>query len=308
MTNRVFLTFIVEPEDEGATLSGLLRSRFGLSRGMIRRLKKCDAAQIDGETALMRRKLRAGERVTVYMPHSFKEPVEPEPLPLDIRYEDTHLLVVEKPAGMLVHPAGYEQSGTLANGVVYHLQAKGETAGAGAVTRLDRGTSGLVLFAKHPHAHHLLTQALRRGEVKREYAALVHGRPVDDGGVVDAPIRRISFETSQRIVAPDGQPALTRYQVVARYPPAPDWPSGAALVHLDLGTGRTHQIRVHMSHLGHPLIGDRLYGRPQEHLIGRPALHARRLGLLHPLKGYRLELTSEPPADFQRLVQRIEAV
>lgn len=306
MDRRSFLTFVVAPEEDGMVLSTLLRARFGLSRGMIRRLKQADAAAVDGEPALMRRRLRAGERVTLYLP-PVEESVQPEPLPLDIRYEDAHLLVVDKPAGMLVHPAHHEQSGTLANGVAFHLQAKGEPPGAGPVTRLDRGTSGLVLFAKHAHAHHLLTRALKKGEVKREYVALVHGRVADDEGVVDAPIRRLNPTTSKRIVAPDGQPALTRYSVVARYRPSEAWPRGASLLHLELGTGRTHQIRVHMAHLGHPLIGDSLYGQAEKDLIGRPALHALRLRLIHPLSGYSLFFECRVPPDFQSLMNRLES-
>lgn len=305
MNDRAFLSFEVASNEDGMKLSSILRSRFGLSRGMIRRLKRADCAKVEGETAYMRRQMKAGERVVLYLPPSSKGHVEPQPLPLDIRHEDDHLLVVEKPPGMLVHPAGYEQRDTLANGVVFHQIAKGELPGAGPVTRLDRGTSGLVLFAKHPHAHHLLTQAIKRGEVEREYLALVHGQLALDRGTVDAPIRRIGPTTSERIVAVDGQRAITYYQVVARYRSVGALERGATLVQLTLGTGRTHQIRVHMAHLGHPLIGDPLYGQAEADLIGRSALHARRLSLVHPLDDHSLDLVSQPPQDFQSLLERL---
>lgn len=305
MNARAFLSFDVTPHEDGMQLSSLLRSRFGISRSLIRRLKRDDCAEVDGVVVPMRHRLRAGDRVTLYLPPSLESNVEPHPLPLEIRYEDAHLIIVDKPAGILVHPAGYEQWGTLANGVVFHLLSRGEPPVAGPVTRLDRGTSGLVLFAKHPHVHHRLTQALKDGSVEREYVALVHGRVADDEGTIDAPIRRIGPTTSQREVAAGGQRAITHYQVVERYRPSVDFDRGATLVGLSLDTGRTHQIRVHMAHLGHPLVGDSLYGRAEEDQIGRPALHARRLSLIHPIDLRPLELTSQPPPDFQSLVERL---
>ena len=197
LESSAFLSFDVTPREDGMQLSSVLRSRFGISRGMIRRLKQNDCAKVDGVVVPMRHRLRDGERVTLHLPPTLESNVEPEDVPLDIRYEDAHPLIVEKPAGMLVHPAGFEQLGTLANGVVFHLLSKGEPPVAGPVTRLDRGTSGLVLFAKHPHVHHRLTQDLRRDLVEREYIAIVHGKLADDRGTIDAPIRRIGPATSE---------------------------------------------------------------------------------------------------------------
>ena len=155
----------------------------------------------DGVAVPMRHRLKKGERITLHLPSGMESSVVPEPVPLAICYEDAHLLIVDKPADRLVHPAGREQLGTLANGVAYHLLSRGEPNAAGPVTRLDRDTSGLVLFAKHPHAHHRLSQAIIKGKVDRRYLAIVEGQPEQREGTIDAPILRVSESSSQRRVA-----------------------------------------------------------------------------------------------------------
>jgi len=299
------LQFVVGPEEDGLNLAGLLRSRYGMSRGMIRRLKREPCVFADGVAVPMRHRLRTGERIVVRVPSGLESSVVPEPVPLRVLFEDRDILVLDKPAGVLVHPARSEQSGTLANGVAYHLVTRGEPNAAGPVTRLDRDTSGLVLFAKHPHAHHCLSRGLAAGTLGRRYIAVVHGHLAHDSGAIDLPIARLNERSSVRVVAPGGQRALTHFRVVARIGPTPSLPQGATLVELSLETGRTHQIRVHLAHLGHPLVGDRLYGRAvlgDEELLLRQALHAYRLELCHPANGERLRFLSPPPDDLRKLV------
>lgn len=300
-----FLSFEVTEEQEGMPLASYLRSAFGMSRAMIRRLRKDASVKADGIPVPLRHRLRRGERITLHVPSGLMSNVEPEPLPLVIYYEDPHLLVVEKPAGQLVHPAHSEFRGTLANGVAYHLLAQGEPSTAGPVTRLDRNTSGLVLFAKHPHAHHRLNQAIARGGLDRHYLGIVEGHPEPDEGTIDAPIVKAGETSSERRVAPEGQRAITRYRVLRRFAPSDACQDGAALVEFALVTGRTHQIRVHAAHLGHPLVGDPLYGNPRQDLIGRQALHAHRLDLTHPIDGTPLTVESPLPDDLSRLVERL---
>lgn len=301
------MQFVVTGADDGQNLSALLRSRFGLSRGMIRRLKRSASVEADGFPVPMRHRVRTGERITVRLPQNLESNVVPEPVPLAIVYEDPHLLVLDKPPGMLVHPARHEQSGTLANGVAHHLLAQGLPSAAGPVTRLDRDTSGLVLFAKHPHAHHRLSRDLETRTVARRYIAVVHGRLAPDDGTVDAPILKAGATSSLRVVDPAGQRALTHYRVLARISPLPELLHGATLVELCLETGRTHQIRVHMAYLGHPLVGDRMYGAPEEDgvpwLPARQALHAYRLELRHPMTGDELRFASSPPPDLAPLIR-----
>ena len=314
-----------------------------MSRSLVRRLKEGDSVRVNGLPAPVTGRVRAGDRVALYVPPQLMSVVEPEPLPLAILFEDRHVLVLDKPAGVLVHPACIELGGTLANGVAHHLIANGELSSAGPVTRLDRGTSGLVLFAKHPHAHHRLTEAIERGEVRRLYAGICRGCPPDDDFAVDLPIARAPGSISRREVnRTGGQRAVTRVRVVRRFPPRaragpvpppaaatasfataaptstrhasspgecgstlPELPEGASLLELSLETGRTHQIRVHLAHIGHPLLGDPLYGAPIPGWIERQALHARRLRFPHPIEGVVLEFESPLPSDMECLLRAL---
>lgn len=299
-----FLTFDVLREEEGLPISSILRVRFSVSRKLIRRLKKPGCVLVNGKPSLIRRRAAAGDRIELRLPAGVESAVIPEPLPLAIAYEDRDILVVDKPAGILVHPAGPVLGGTLANGVAHHLRSRGEPSAAGPVTRLDRETSGLVLFAKHPYAHDRLSEALERGELDRRYLALLEGHLDVDEGRIDEPIERVSGRLTERRVSPTGRPAVTCFRVLERFPAKEALPP-TSLVEFELSTGRTHQIRVHASHLGHPVVGDPLYGRVFPGLIERQALHAHRLSLVHPASGERRAFSSDPPADMGRLLARV---
>lgn len=214
-----------------------------------------------------------------------------------ILYEDEDLLVVDKPPGQCMHPTVHHPRWTLMDAVLAYWAARGETRAFHPVTRLDVGTSGATLIAKSPAAHAQLARLQAAGAVRKTYLACVEGRVPRSSGVIDAPIGRVPGSIIQRAVRRDGQPACTRYRVAVRYA------AGTLLISRPL-TGRTHQIRVHLAHLGHPLFGDDLYGGART-AIARPALHAWRLAFPHPRTGELVRLTAPLPEDFRRLLERL---
>ncbi|MHB9146130.1 MAG: RluA family pseudouridine synthase [Symbiobacteriia bacterium] len=318
---KPFLIVSVPPEMEGASMARLLRGHLRLSSTLYRRLKRVGVMLVDGLPATGQTHLVTGARVELLLPAAATSLV-PEPLPLDIVYEDAAVLLANKPAGQVVHPTGEHVHGTLANAVLYHWQTRGETASFHPLHRLDRNTSGLVLLAKHSHAHRLLDLALQQGRVHREYLAFVRGLPAQAEGTIDLPIARLEQHAIQRGVRPDGQPAVTHYSVIQEWPeglagqsahpgalagrPVPA-DRGVALLRLRLETGRTHQIRVHLAHTGHPLLGDTLYGPadlppPPGLAPDRQALHAFRLEFPHPLRAEVLEFSLPLPPDLTALM------
>lgn len=298
---RPFLTFTVESFFAGQTLHNVLRTHFGMSRTLLGRLRREGRCEVDGAVAGLNTVLRPGVNVALYLSGHRDGGVSPEPMPLRVIFEDDHLLVVEKPAGVLVHPSGPVLSGTLANGVAHYLRSRGESSAAGPVTRLDKDTSGLVLFAKHPHAHHRLMRAMQNGGLQRKYLAIVEGHLEASEGQIDAPIARIPGQLTRRCVSAGGQPATTRFQVIGRWQGLPEI-EHATLVEVTLLTGRTHQIRVHFAHIGHPIVGDVLYGRAIPGLCERQALHAHWLHVHHPISGRPYTWVSSLPNDMQPLL------
>ncbi len=224
--------------------------------------------------------------------------VEPVPMELDVVHEEAALLVVNKPAGMLVHPVAAGARDTLANGVAHHFAARGLPPVAHLVHRLDRDTSGLVLVAGSAAVHALLDRQLASRALRREYLALVDGEVAEEEGRIDAPVGRDPDDPPLRAVRPEGGAARTRFRVEERF-------AGATLLRLELETGRTHQIRVHLAHLGHPVLGDRWYGRRGLERIGRQALHAAALSLVHPFTGEPLRCEAPLPADMAALRGRL---
>lgn len=225
-----------------------------------------------------------------------KTRVLPEALPLDIRYEDKFLLIVNKPCGQLVHPTHREVTGTLANAVLGYYAAHGIPVAFHPIHRLDRNTTGLVLIAKEPQLHHQLSPKGRK-LFHREYLAMIHGVLSPPSGRIDAPIARDPRSIIRRCVSPEGQWAVTHYETLKSS-------DAMSLLRLRLETGRTHQIRVHLAHLGHPLLGDDLYGGSRE-IIGRQALHAFRLSLQHPVTGENISVTADMPEDMRFLLKSL---
>ncbi|HEX2188088.1 MAG TPA: RluA family pseudouridine synthase [Longimicrobiaceae bacterium] len=289
----------VTGDEAGRSVEEILTGPMGVSRRMIQRLTRSRGIQLNRRPAFLGRKTRAGDVVAARVAPEEEPGLAPVPMELAVVHEDAEVLVLDKPAGLLVHPTSPEQDRTLAHGVAHHFAAQGLRAKVRPVHRIDRDTSGLVLFAKTPLAHAHLDRQLRERELGRVYLAFVRGRVEEDAGEVDAPIGRDRQRRDLRTVRPDGEPARTRYRVVERC-------AEATLLELELETGRTHQIRVHMAHLGHPVLGDRQYGGGGAHLR-RQALHAVRLRFAHPRTGEPLAFEAPLPPDLAELRDRLGA-
>ena len=281
----------------GEKIDTLLRRELHLSGTVIRRIKWLeDGILLDGVRAITGQRAAEGQVLSVRLADpAHRGSMVPAPGPLDIVYEDGDLLVLNKAPGVTVHPGPGHYADTLCNFIAYYYKEQGITADVHPVQRLDRGTSGLMVVAKHPHAQERLKGQLHTPAFRRVYLAVCDGTPEPPAGVVDVPIGRVPGSLVARRADPAGQRAVTRYRTL-------DAGRGRALVELELDTGRTHQIRVHMAHLGCPLTGDFLYGTEDPGLISRPALHSARLSLLHPVTGARMEWTQPLPEDMRRLV------
>ena len=281
----------------GEKIDTLLRRELHLSGTVIRRIKWLeDGILLDGVRAITGQRAAEGQVLSVRLADpAHRGSMVPAPGPLDIVYEDGDLLVLNKAPGVTVHPGPGHYADTLCNFIAYYYKEQGITADVHPVQRLDRGTSGLMVVAKHPHAQERLKGQLHTPAFRRVYLAVCDGTPEPPAGVVDVPIGRVPGSLVARRADPAGQRAVTRYRTL-------DAGRGRALVELELDTGRTHQIRVHMAHIGHPLTGDFLYGTEDPALIPRAALHSARLSLLHPVTGERMEWTQPLPEDMKRLV------
>ncbi|MBW7474473.1 RluA family pseudouridine synthase [Paenibacillus oenotherae] len=304
------LSVLVSPEEDGMTVRRVLERRLGVSRKLLSRLKLTEQGiTVNERRVYTSERVRQGDVVTVRMEQEESDDILAEQMPLDIVFEDRDLLIVNKPPGIVVHPTHGHYTGTLANGVIYHWKAKGEKVRFRPVHRLDEDTSGLVAIAKNPYVHQQLSEQLQRGEIDKRYFAYVYGAPEAQAGSVVAPIDRDPEEPHVRIVTPGGYHSVTHYETEAVY-------GGgiAAKVKLKLETGRTHQIRVHMKHIGCPLIGDKLYGYAlqngeaaeggsplMESAVNRQALHAAVLGLTHPITRETMIFEASLPEDLQRL-------
>ena len=315
------ITYVWTKEDEGLYVKEVLQRRFAVSSRLMRKIKTSGQIALDGRAARLRDKGRTGQTLTVAFPEESSY-FEPEDIPLDVVYEDSDLLVVNKQPFLVVHPTKNYQSGTLANALAYRLQEKGERWKIRFINRLDRDTSGLVLVAKNGHAQDAVSSQMEKGTTVKKYLALVHGLFEEPDGRVDLPIDKDPDHKARRMVKEDGYPSTTLYKVLQSWdvpdlgPDFSPWTGekrigGYSLVELTLLTGRTHQIRVHMTHLGHPIAGDELYGQLYGYEAGtdvldRQALHACSLKLAQPMTGEPIELKTAMPADMAECIERIE--
>lgn len=291
-------TFTVTAEEDGRMLQRVLKARYGMSRRLLRKLKANACVRVNGEAAYLTSRVTAGDRVRVILPEDRETDVVPQAMPLHIVHEDDDLLVLDKQPGVVVHPTKHYPDGTIANGLVYYWQTKGEKRSVRPVNRLDKDTSGVMVFAKHAYAHDFLAKQLQTGESVREYRAVVHGKVERDSGTINMPIARHPDHASRRIVHPHGAHAVTHYNVLQRFP-------RATYIACTLETGRTHQIRVHMAAIGHPVIGDAVYGdsvKNGDFPISRQALHAYAIRLVHPRTGKTKHFQAEWPRDLEILL------
>ena len=290
------LELVITPELAGVKVDTLLKHHLHLSGTVVRRVKWLeDGILVDGLRVNTRFCPAAGQVLSVRLSDPVRNSgIVPAPGPLDIVHEDIDLIVLNKAAGVPVHPGPGHFSDTLGNFLVDYYEKTGQEADFHPVHRLDRGTSGLLVAAKHPHAQEVLKNQLHTEDFRRVYLAVCEGVPDPPAGVIDVPLGPRPGSLMEQMVRPDGKPARTKYGVLRRW-------GDRALVSLELETGRTHQIRVHMAHTGHPLTGDFLYGTEDRALICRPALHSGYLSFRHPLSGETMQFSVPLPEDMARL-------
>ncbi|MCF0123462.1 MAG: RluA family pseudouridine synthase [Ruminiclostridium sp.] len=291
------LTLYIDPSQDGKEVNTLLRRELGLSGSGVRRAKQLpDGILLDGRPVFTNARARAGERLSVAVGDlEGSNQIAPVSGPLDLWYEDEDLLVVNKNGQTPVHPSQGHHGDTLANFLMAYYETIELVAAFHPVNRLDRGTSGLMAVAKHPHAHEILQRQLREGVLVRTYLAVCEGVPGAKAGTIEAPIGREPGSVLRRMVIEEGAFARTSYRVLRTG-------RGRSLVSLSLDTGRTHQIRVHMAHLGCPLVGDFLYGRETSELPDRFALHSAFIRLNQPITGEEIALEAPLPEDLSRLL------
>ena len=291
------LELSIPPELSGVKVDTLLKRYLHLSGTVVRRIKwLSDGILVDGVRVNTRFCPREGQVLSVRLDDPERRSgIVPALGPLDILYEDGDMVVLNKAPGVSVHPGPGHFDDTLGNFLLYHYDSEGETADFHPVHRLDRGTSGLLAAAKHPHAQEVLKNQLHTNAFRRTYLAVCEGVPNPMEGSIEAPLGPRPGSLMEQMVRSDGKYARTRYKVLGTY-------GGRALVELELDTGRTHQIRVHMAYMGHPLTGDFLYGEENRALIGRPALHSARLELRHPITGEQMIFSAPVPQDMENLV------
>ena len=295
----------VTSEEAGQRADSLLARRLeGLTRSAAARLLEEGRVTDRGRPAAKNLRVQPGQVLEVQLPEPEEPEARPQNIPLDVVYEDRDVIVVNKPTGMVVHPAPGHPDGTLVNALLYHcgesLSGIGGQKRPGIVHRIDRDTSGLIIAAKNDAAHLALAAQLADHTLARTYECLAVGNFREDSGTVDAPIGRSRSDRKKMAVVAEGRPAVTHWEVLARYP-------GVTHLRCRLETGRTHQIRVHLAYIGHPILGDTVYGnrKPVPGLTGQ-CLHATGLRFLHPRTGCPVELTCPRPEEFERMLTKLQ--
>ena len=290
------LIYTIEKDNNSEKIEHFLRQR-GYSRQLLTNLKQdSGSVQVNGQPRYMNERLSEGDQLVIHICETeVSEKIEPVALPLDILYEDEDLLVVNKPSGMPVHPSIHNYDNTLANALAYYFKQQEKPFVFRCTNRLDRDTSGITIISKHLLSSGILSSMVMKHEVNREYLALVRGYDLPDQGTIHAPLGRKPGSIIERMVGfQNGEDAITHYKVVKKE-------NGHSLVSLKLETGRTHQIRIHMKYLGHPLIGDYLYNPDMEH-IHRQALHSYKMSFYHPITGQFMEFCVPMPDDMNRII------
>ena len=307
------MIFTVGKEDTGKRLDAFLAEKTELSRSAAARLAESGAVTVCGIKREKKHPLKEGDVIELEIPEAEEYEATPENIPLDVVYEDNDIIVINKPSGMVVHPAPGNYTGTLVNALLYHcrdsLSGIGGVMRPGIVHRIDKDTSGLLVVAKNDCAHKALSEELSYHGIEREYHALVKGGFKTESGTVDLPLGRHPVDRKKMAVLkndPTAREAVTHYEVIASY-------GQVTYLRLKLETGRTHQIRVHMSHLGHALIGDEVYGsnkipfeKQHASLLDGQILHAKRLSLTHPKTGERMTFECELPDNFKKLIEILD--
>jgi len=288
-------SYPVKPEDAGRSVKEILRRNFSFSSRMMTRFKRENCILLNGSPVKVNTPLDPGDIISIDFPDETSHFL-PEDVPIIPVFEDDDLLIINKPAGYVVHPTKGHPAHTVANGLARYITDSGRQFKIRFVNRLDMDTSGLLVIAKNAHAQEDIAKQMRQDRVIKKYLAVVQGIIKNDSGMIDAPIGHPDPEKVSRGVIHSGQPSKTFYTTLERYE------KGYSLAELQLKTGRTHQIRVHMAHIGHPVAGDRLYGGENVPLIGRQALHAHFISFFHPITEKQIEVSAEMPDDMLKLL------
>ncbi|MCK4258257.1 MAG: RluA family pseudouridine synthase [Halanaerobiales bacterium] len=292
------VTYQIQPEETGMTIHQILKNRLHISRRLLRKIRGSYRVRYNKEHVTFDTKIQEGDILEFNFYFDEKTVIEPEPMKLSIIYEDSNLLIINKPAGILVHPAATERTGTLANGVLNYQQSQGNNNLFRPIHRLDRNTSGVILIGKNHYGQNYMVDQFQRQNIHREYLAIVHDVILEDVGIINAPIGRAEDSIILRKIDTEcGQKSITHFRVLKRY-------QNTSVVSLRLETGRTHQIRVHLSHIGHPLLGDTLYGGREE-LIKRHALHSWRITCKIPLTHETKKFTAPLATDMKELIRKL---
>lgn len=293
--------YIVQTSDEEGkkAVRDLIYTNFNISSRLKKKIKRESLVFVNGMAVKNHHLPKAGDILTIGLPEESSY-FPPEDIPLSILYEDEDLLILNKQPGVVVHPTNGNPCHTLANGIMKYMLDTDQQFKIRFVNRLDMGTSGVVVVGKNSHAQDNMTKQMQKGTVEKTYLAILQGIFKDKTGVVDLPIGRPDPERLQRAVMTEGgSPSVTRFKVLEEL-------GGAySLVQLQLETGRTHQIRVHMAHLGHPVLGDHLYGEERPELISRQALHSSSLAFHHPVTGEFIKITAPLPSDMKEALERL---
>lgn len=301
MENR---KFIITEENKNKRLDTFLtESLDGKSRSFIQGLIEKEEVLVNSNSKKSNYKLRIGDEVQIYIPEPTHLNIKPEEIPINIIYEDSDVIVVNKPQGMVVHPAPGNYEGTLVNALLNHcgdLSGINGVARPGIVHRIDKDTSGILVVAKNDNAHNKLSEQFKEHSITRVYLALVEGIIKEDEGTIDAPLARHPKERIKIAIVPGGRRAVTHYKVIKRF-------KEHTLVECKLETGRTHQIRVHMCHIGHPLVGDPVYGyKKQKFNLEGQMLYAQKLGFIHPKTNEYVEFQCDIPSYFKNVLDILE--
>ncbi|MDR1774483.1 MAG: RluA family pseudouridine synthase, partial [Clostridioides sp.] len=284
-----------ESEEDGI-LKEILLNKLKFSVRAISKMKRYKTINVNGDFRKLNTEIKKGDLITVKIDEE-KSEFKSQDLGLNIIYDDFDIIVVDKPANMVVHPTKSHSDTTMANGVTHYIEEKGYKVKIRFVNRLDMNTSGLVIVAKNAYAHYTLSESMKSDFFKKKYIAIVKGIVKDDEGIINEPIYRTSDDSIKRVVDERGQESITKYKVIERL-------NDATMLELELLTGRTHQIRVHLSHIGHGIIGDELYGYYDENLFKRQALHAYSLEFEQPRTKKELKFKSEIPEDIKELIEK----
>ena len=304
------------PDNAGKRLDAFLAEQVdGWSRSRLQRLIEDADVLVNGKQSKASYKVREGDEIDVDLTEAPAAKFEPENIPLDVVFEDEHLAVINKPAGMIVHPGSGVTSGTLANAIAYHFETRDPQSAIrnriGIVHRLDKDTSGLIVVAKDEQTHEALAEQFRKREVFKSYVALVHGSTRDNSGIIDRPIARDRFHRTKMTVSETGRSALSFWKVRERF-------EKFTLMDVEIKTGRTHQIRVHLASLNHPIVGDATYNEGRDNtiadvdiknairILNRFFLHAERLSFTHPKTGERLEFVSPLPGELKEFLEKLQ--